>query len=408
MTASNPLGNLRRDLLPTILAFILALSCSAVHATTPGEEHTHAVFQDDFEDWDEDAWEMLVAPDASYGTSWKILDDDENKVLSLKGTVSALAGEPYWTDYTLMVRVKLVDVPEGAFILVRMGEEGKKYVVEIPQQDPTFIKQLGGESYYLAKVPLAISNGTWHTVKVVCMGGEFWVYIDDELRIECKDEDNPILSGRIGFGCGSHSNFYLDDVWVAVTHIDYVRYLIEEAEEAIDEARMVGADVDEPEGMLKEARAKLAEGDLAAAEGLSKGAAEKAIGLKAEKVSGGQEPPPDVQQPSSTQPGPALSIERVATLITIGGATVGAVGWMFRTRGNRRKRAILFRELTQGVDNAYNRLRKNADQCEAELYRLKDRAIVEFKQGLITEKNYRALDERIEEYLGRLRDEAGE
>lgn len=408
MTASNPLGDLRRNLLTSMLVFILILSCSAVHATTPGEDHTYAVFQDDFEDLDEDAWEMLIAPDASYGTSWKIVEDDGNKILSLKGTVSASAGEPYWTDYTLMVRVKLVDGPEGAFILVRLGEEGETYVVEIPPQDPTFRKEFEEESYYLAKVPLAINNGTWHTVRVVCVGGEFWVYIDDELRIECKDEDNPILSGRIGFGSGPHSNIYLDDIWVAVTHVDYVGYLIVVAEEAIDEARMVGADVDEPEGMLKEANTKLAEGDLAAAEGLSKGAAEKAIGLKAEKVSGGQEPTPDAQQPSPTQPGPALSIERVATLITIGGAAVGAVGWMFKTRGNRRRRAILFRELTQGVDNAYNRLRKNASQCEAELYRLKDQAIVEFKQGLITEKNYRALDERIEEYLGRLRDEAGE
>jgi len=403
-----PVGNLRRNLLPTMLAFVLILSCSAVYAITPGEEHTHAVFQDDFEDWDEDAWEMLIAPDASYGTSWKIVDDDGNKVLSLKGTMSAAAGEPYWTDYTLMVRVKLVDVPEGVFILVRMGEEGQKYVVEIPQQDPTFIKQLGEESYYLAKVELALSNGTWHTLKVVCVGGEFWVYIDDELKIEYKDEDNPILSGRIAFGCGPHSNVYLDDVWVAVTYVDYVGYLIEEAEEAIDEARMVGADIDEPESMLKEAKAKLAEGNLAEAESLSKMAAEKATGNTALKVSSSQEPLPDAQQPSPTQSSGVLSIERVATLITIGGAAVGAVGWMFKTHGNRRKRAILFRELTQGVDDAYNRLRTNAGQCKAELHMLKDRAIVEFKQGLITEKNYRALDERIEEYLGRLRDEAGE
>jgi len=110
-----------------------------------------------------------------------------------------------------------------------------------------------------------------------------------------------------------------------------------------------------------------------------------------------------VSEPEAT--GTAWSIERIATLITIGGATVGVLGWMFRTRSERRRRAILYKELMQGVDSIYTRFKMNARQCEAELYRFKEQMISEFKQGMITEENYNVLDERIEEYLAEIREE---
>jgi len=110
-----------------------------------------------------------------------------------------------------------------------------------------------------------------------------------------------------------------------------------------------------------------------------------------------------VSEPEAT--GTVWSMERIATLITIGGATVGVVGWMLRTRSERRRRAILYNELLQGVDSIYTRFKMNARQCEAELYRFKEQVMSEFKQGLITEENYNVLDGRIEEYLAEIREE---
>ena len=110
-----------------------------------------------------------------------------------------------------------------------------------------------------------------------------------------------------------------------------------------------------------------------------------------------------VSEPEAT--GTAWSIERIATLVTIGGATVGVVGWMLRTRSERRRRAILYKELLQGVDGIYTRYKMNARQCEAKLYRFKEQMINEFKQGMITEENYNVLDGRIEEYLAEIREE---
>ena len=393
-----------------IIGIILILSLHEAHSVAAEEEHTHAVFQDDFEDFDEDAWEIYVPPDASYGTSWRVLEDDGNKVLSLKGTMWAGAGDPDWTDYTLTVRVKIVDMPEDeeARICVRLGDEGQLYFVSVPQSDPSFAKQYRGWFSNLAKAEMVCGDGAWHVFKIVCIGGSFWVYADGELVIECVDGDEPFLSGPIGLATGPSSNAYFDDVRVTVTHVDYINQLIEEAEVAIDEARLVEADFVEAEGMLEEARVKLSEGDLLSAERLSKDAAGKAIASMADEVSAAQEQPSEAQQSTNDQSSGSLSPERVATLITIGAAAVGVVGWMLRTRSERRRRAILFMELMEGVDEIYARYKTNADRCEAELHRFKDRVVEEFKHGMITEANYGVLDSRIEEYIGRVKDEVEE
>jgi hypothetical protein len=381
---------------------------TTVHASTPGEEHTFAVFQEDFEDFDEDAWELNISPSASYGASWKVLDDGGNKVLSVKGTVGVAAGASYWKDYTLMVMVKFVDVPEYLGIQVRMAETGQGYIASFSLTDVVFVKSpgWGSESIDFTKIPSTLSGNTWHTLKIVCVGDEFWVYVDDELKVEVKDETDPVLSGRIGFAVGPNSNVYFDDVWVAATHADYVGYLITGAQLLIDEAKSLDADVDEPERMLREAEAKLEEGDLGAAEDLARSAAEKAKGNIELAATERQEPPPETQQPAAQQ-GTPLSIERVATLLTIGGAIAGVGGWVLKARGDRRKRAILFSELMQGTDDVYERYKTDARQCEAELQRIKDRAINEYKKNLITEKDYHTLDEKIKEHVRRIREEAG-
>jgi len=389
-----------------ILAIILVLTCTTVYASTPGDDHTFAVFQDDFEDWDGEGWDLFIGPNASYGAAWKVLDDGGNKVLSVKGTVEVTLGAPYWADYTLMVRVKLVDAPEEISINIRRGDSGTGYSAGISLNGIEFLKSLGWdtEPIYLTKIESTLSSNTWHTLKVVCDGNAFWIYVDDELKIEEKDEADPILSGRISFGCGPNTNVYYDDVWVAATRSDYVGYLITEAQLLIDEAKALEADVDEPESMLNEARAKFEEGDLDAATGLADAAAQKAKGLKELAAAERQEPPPEAQQPAAQQ-GTTLSIERVATLLTIGGAVTGVVGWVLKARGERRKRAILFNELMQGTDEVYERLKADARMCESELQRIKDRAINEYKKNLITEKDYHALDERIKGYVRELRKE---
>ncbi|MFH2110343.1 MAG: hypothetical protein ABIJ47_03670 [Candidatus Bathyarchaeota archaeon] len=385
------------------LTVLLILACTTAYATTPGEEHTYAIFQDDFEEWDETAWELNIGPNASYGAYWKLLDDDGNKVLSVKGTVGVAAGAPYWTDYTVIVRVKLVDAPEDVKIAVRRGESGEEYSVGFSLNEMDLIKSPGWETepICLSKFGSSFSSDTWYTVKIVCVGNMLWVYVDDELKFEYEDETEPVLSGRIGFGCGPNTNVYIDDVWVAVTHTGYVGHLITGAQLIIDQAKALDADVIEPESMLNEARAKFNEGELGAAEPLAVLAAQKAKGLLELATSEAQEPQQETQQ-QPAQTAPPLSIERVATIITIGGAVTGGAGWALKARGDRRKRAILFNELMQATDDIYQRHRSDPRQCETELLRMKDRAINEYKKNLITEKDYHTLNQKIKEHTTKL------
>ena len=153
--------------------------------------------------------------------------------------------------------------------------------------------------------------------------------------------------------------------------------------------------------MIEEAWEKLKTGDLATAEGLASMAAEKAKGLLELATSEAQKQP-EAQQQSAPQPGATLSIERVATILTIGGAITGVGGWALKTRGDRRKRAILFSELMQAAADANDRHQGDATQCEAELQKIKDRAINEYKKNLITEKDYHTLNEKIKEYTNKL------
>ncbi|UCD44524.1 MAG: hypothetical protein JSV27_10440 [Candidatus Bathyarchaeota archaeon] len=97
------------------------------------------------------------------------MDDDGNKVLSLKGTLWTRVGDPDWTDYTLTVRVKLVNVheEEDARISVRLGDDGKRYFVSVPQQDPAFANQNRGEFSNMAKVDLVCGDGAWYVFKIV-------------------------------------------------------------------------------------------------------------------------------------------------------------------------------------------------------------------------------------------------
>jgi len=64
----------------------------------------------------------------------------------------------------------------------------------------------------------------------------------------------------------------------------------------------------------------------------------------------------------------------------------------------RRKRTRI-KTLLDEIDSAYLSLKKNVGRCEAELYRLRDTVLEDYKNGKITEQSYDILNKRINEYL---------
>jgi hypothetical protein len=100
-----------------------------------------------------------------------------------------------------------------------------------------------------------------------------------------------------------------------------------------------------------------------------------------------------------------LSNEVVATLLSLGGAAAGVGGWMARHRSMEKKRKIVFQKLMDEIDTVYSRFKMNAVQCEAELYKLKDEVLEEYKEGTIDADKVDILEKRIEDYMEEVKDQ---
>jgi hypothetical protein len=134
--------------------------------------------------------------------------------------------------------------------------------------------------------------------------------------------------------------------------------------------------------------------------GLFDAARETVSGSKIEKVSVPSTAGPSI--PTGLL-GVSLSIEQMATLLSIGGAVAGVCGWFVRHERMEKRRKVLFTKLMDEVDAVYSRFKMNAVQCEAELYKLKDEVLDEFKEGTIDENKHSILEQRIEEHLHEVR-----
>jgi len=73
-----------------------------------------------------------------------------------------------------------------------------------------------------------------------------------------------------------------------------------------------------------------------------------------------------------------------------------------------KRRKVLFKKLMDEVDAIYSRFKMNAVQCEAELYKLKNEVLDEYKEGTIGEDKHNILEQRIEKYLKEVREQIEE
>ena len=113
--------------------------------------------------------------------------------------------------------------------------------------------------------------------------------------------------------------------------------------------------------------------------------------------------------PITPPPGGMIwSIEWVAVIISLFGFAVGAGGWIVRTRSARKRKKILFTKLMDDVDAIFSRFKMNALRCQAELYKLREQVLDEFKQGLIDEEKYNILNNRVDDYLKEVEEKIAE
>jgi len=386
------------DRRPILVAALLAslLLLALVEAADPEDEYT--LFRDDFEDGDADDWEIEV-PEGSEGGVSVVLEGGNN-VLEIRDRAQAVAGSPGWTDYTLEVRVKLLSQTSSVVIVFRWGdgEPTRRYMVQYwaGYTNLKFSKQAGDEFTDIAFTEDQDFNpDIWRTIKITSKNDEFWAYVDGELQLHVTDDAFP--SGRIGFDADPDSLIHIDDVKVTTGQGLYVADLLERAEEAINQARIRGADTSDAEDHLNKARAAQDRGDLDSAESN----AEEAI-HEAETATAREDGP---SQPSNQGDRLTWSVELIAGVVTIGAAIVGAAGWYYRARSTRRRGTILYNKFLNSVDDVYSRFKLNSNRCEAELLKLKEEIFRDFKEGLIEGENFDTLDRMIERYLREIREE---
>jgi len=238
MNNSNKSGRL---ILISLLAVLFISSGSAPSFAEEKEEHTYVIFEDDFEDGYSEDWMMNIPEDAPPGSRWSIELDNNNYVLSGRGHTWAEVGDPEWANYTFELKIKFV-TEGGCHISFRMGVPAPRYFVQIWLKEIILTKEYMETFSEVKHGRITLNVGSWYTVKIVCIGDEIRVYINDVLKLDYVDEENPILSGRIGFESCPNSHILFDEVKVSTTYSLYVFYLIKEARDEITKALMIDAD----------------------------------------------------------------------------------------------------------------------------------------------------------------------
>jgi len=459
--------------------------------------YTFLLFKDDFEDGDFSDWRTWVSLEVE-GSEWNVKMEGDNHIFSGFGDCWGETGDPEWTDYIFELKIKLIKGDAGiTFRTIPKPPYGaERYIVMLYSSGMgSLVKTeiyLEEERWNeLKQIDFGIKPGEWHMVRIICHENNIKVYINDNLKLDYTDEENPILSGFIGVGVSyqfdykpSHS--YFDDIKVyKIATTSDISELIAYAQSEIERAREVNADTSAAEFKLEQAKEALAQEeykmvqylvdeavwlakrssvgeisikklralatkisghtvtitglvrDLVARYGVGydfdledgtgrisvryQGALMdigndykvKVIGVfdaptetvtasRIEKISGPSTPAPAVP----TGPlGITLSIEQITMLISIGGAVVGAGGWVVRHHGMEKKRKILFRKLMDEIDGIYSRFKMNSRLCETELLKIRDRVLDEFKEGVIDEDKYKILDKRIDDYMKEIKEQ---
>lgn len=241
---------------------VIAENLEKIKSFTEGL-YTFLVFKDDFEDEEVEDWLMNIDSDAPLGSSWAVELDDGNRALFEQGHVWAEAGDVTWTDYIFEVKIKVLSPgPGGGHINFRMLGAGRYFLVfnsndhfTLSKEDPT------GAFNNLVEMEVGLDLNVWYTVKILCVGNSIEVYIDDLLKINYVDTEDPILSGRIGLESTSGS-IYCDDVKVSkIASTSDISDLITYAQSEIDEAKEINADTNAAELKLEQAKQALDQED---------------------------------------------------------------------------------------------------------------------------------------------------
>lgn len=209
-----------------ILAVVLMATLATAQVTKPPKgahynvnfvtklSYTEFLFEDTFEA-DLIQWQHISG-------TWDIVSDIGN-VCSISGGsyvggVVGYAGSEYWTNYSMEFDVKKVTARRFN-VVFRYTDQDNYYLLE-PSADCIHIALFrkvatGGWHELTPTRPLQDTTpGTWYHYKIVVQGPSIKIYVDETLKFDVTDFEEP--AGKIGIGaCAlSEGAVYFDNVEV--------------------------------------------------------------------------------------------------------------------------------------------------------------------------------------------------
>jgi pectate lyase len=173
--------------------------------------HAATLLSDDFEDGNATGW-------STNGGSWSVAADGSS-VYRQGGTSSdarALTGAASWTDYAVQTRVKPTAFSGSnrfAAVLARVQSSTSYYYLALRSNNTVELKRLeGGSSTTLDTAPVAVSAGTWYTLKLDVSGSTLRGYVNGALLTE--GTDTRWSAGRAGVAT-FYTSANFDDVQVS-------------------------------------------------------------------------------------------------------------------------------------------------------------------------------------------------
>jgi len=170
----------------------------------------------DLLDWNFD--DGTMGPFTPLGQGWEVTDGTLHCYTEGFATFSSvLAGEPYWTDYTVAFDVRA----EGSVnqtVRFRVADFQDYYEINV-RTSPLSDVVLGRMDYYgyqiLASAPLETQLGEWHHIEVDITDFKTTVRVDGYEAFTHIDHDQPqeLVSGSIALVCLSGGNVLWQDIW---------------------------------------------------------------------------------------------------------------------------------------------------------------------------------------------------
>ena len=171
------------------------------------------LFKDYFKDGNSENW--------SLGVGWHVeKESGDNYVLNGFGHHWANPNVVGWKDCVIKAKVKLI---YGGFHLSFRISEGRasdadrlfaRYFLSVREQGLMLKKQVGSKFFELGRYNSHVTRDDWHLLRISLRGTTIKIYMDDNLKINFVDKNEPILHGKFAFEALDDAHIQIDEVVV--------------------------------------------------------------------------------------------------------------------------------------------------------------------------------------------------